>query len=118
MDGLNSSAYMWLPYLTTNQQGTFLPAGKVAVNSSKITWCFHYHHCTASEAPGVASLLKIIVEISHPILKMQQYNIAVVTDAMFHTIENMSANSSRVIGLYMAETLQSSVSVNQCCNEA
>ena len=35
-----------------------------------------------------------------------------------HTIENISFNSSRVIGLYRAETLRSSVSVNQCCNEA
>ena len=52
----------------------FLPVCKVVVNSSKITWCFHYHHCAASEAPSVTSLLKIIVEIIHPILKMQQYN--------------------------------------------
>ena len=50
----------------------YLPSCKVAVDSSKITWCFHYHHCTASEAPSVTSLLKIIVEIIHPILQIQQ----------------------------------------------
>ena len=46
-----------------------LPSCKVSVDSFKIAWCFHYHHCLSSELPFVTSHLKIIVEIINPILQ-------------------------------------------------
>ena len=45
-----------------------LPSCKVAVDGSKITWCFYYHHCAPTEAHTVASQLENIVEVFHPIL--------------------------------------------------
>ena len=92
---------------------TFLPAFKVVINCFKVSWCIHYHHCISIKASTVTTLLKVIVEIIYPILQVHIIITAMATHIFkyvcTHTIENNLVNSSKVIGLYVAEALRSSV---------
>ena len=96
------------------QQDYSLLVSKEAINCSKVTWRVHYYHCTSTEAPIVASLLKIIIKITYPILQVHTV-IIMYTHSRAHTIANIPVSSFKVIGLYVADALRSSVLVNQYC---